>query len=392
MKRKKIIKHITFEDRIEIQAYIHQNFSISEIARKMGFNKSTIQREILNNSTFKEGNHSIPCCKHKRCTHLCNYCPVSAHCKRPKLYYDFVKANEYAKEKLSLSRSYTRLSDEALSIIDEITYEGIIKNKQSLHHVYIANNELQAICSEHTIRRLIYKRQLRVKCHDLRRYARYNHGYKKTPEQVKLRSLDVMVNRQYRDFLQYTTKHKSKNIVEYDSVIGCINDKKAILTITFRDCNFQFGLLIKKGNPKDTKSKILKMFKSIGEEQVKKIFAINLADNGVEFSFFSDIETNDNGEQICRTYYTNPYQSWNKAHCERNHELVRYIFPKKKSLDNITQEMLDEAFSNINSYVRKSLGNRTPYDVVKKKYGNQFLDNINIKKVELKKVRLQALI
>ena len=377
---------------MELQAYICKNFSISEIAKRMGFNKSTIQREILNNSIFKEGDYSIPRCSHKRCTHLCNNCSLSSLCHRPKLYYDFKKADEYYRERLVDSRSYTRLNEEELAIVDEITYEGIVDNKQSLHHVYIANKELKSICSEKTIRRLIYKRQLRVKCHDLRRYVRYKHEYKKTQNQVNLRSLDVIIGRQYRDFLEYSEKHKSKNIVEYDSVIGTINDKKAILTITIRDCNFQFGYLINKSSPGDVKRKILKLFSIIGEDQVKKIFPINLADNGVEFSFFSDIECNKDGEQICRTYYTNPYQSWNKAHCERNHELVRYIFPKKNSFDNLTQEMLDEAFSNINSYVRKSLGDRTPYDIVKKKYGKEFLDAINITKIDLKKVKLTQII
>ena len=358
----------------------------------MGFNKSTIQREILKNSIFKEGDYSIPPCSHKRCTHLCNNCALSSLCRRPKLYYNFKLADEYYRERLVDSRSYTRLNEEELAIVDEITYEGIVDNKQSLHHVYVANKELKSVCSENTIRRLIYKRQLRVKCHDLRRYVRYKHEYKKTQSQVNLRSLDVIIGRQYRDFLEYSEKHKSKNIVEYDSVIGLISDKKAILTITIRDCNFQFGYLINKSSPGDVKRKILKLFSIIGEDQVKKIFPINLADNGVEFSLFSDIECNKNGEQICRTYYTNPYQSWNKAHCERNHELVRYIFPKKKSFDTLTQEMLDEAFSNINSYVRKSLGDRTPYDIVKKKYGKEFLDAINITKIDLKKVKLTQLI
>ena len=392
MKKKKARRHLTIQDRMELQAYIYKNLSISEIARKMNFNKSTIQREILNNSVFKEGNGSIAPCSNKRCTHLCNQCKAATYCNRPKLYYDFKQAEEFAREKLVDSRSYTRLTDEELSLVDEITYEGIIKNKQSLHHVYIANKELKDICSEKTIRRLIYKRQLRVKCHDLRRYVRYKHEYKKTNDQVALRNLEVIIGRQYRDYLEYCDKHKSKNVVEYDSVIGSIHDKKAILTITIKDCNFQFGYLIDKGSPSDVKRKILKLFRTIGEDQVKKIFPINLSDNGVEFSYFSDIEFNDDGEQICRTYYTNPYQSWNKAHCERNHELVRYVFPKKKSFDNITQEMLDEAFSNINSYVRESLGDRTPYDIVRKKYGKEFLDAIHIRKIELKKVKLTQLI
>ena len=67
-------------------------------------------------------------------------------------------------------------------------------------------------------------------------------------------------------------------------------------------------------------------------------------------------------------------------------------FPKGKSLNKITQETLDEVFSNINSYVRKSKGDKTPYDLVRAKFGKPFLDAINIQRIDNKKVKLTQLI
>lgn len=125
---------------------------------------------------------------------------------------------------------------------------------------------------------------------------------------------------------------------------------------------------------------------------VKKIFTINLTDNGVEFSYFYQIEINEDGEKICSTFFTNPYKATDKAECERLHELVRYFLPKGKSLDLLTQEMIDEMFSNINSYIRKSIGDKTPYDLVKKKFGKEFLNKIGIKRIANKKVRLRPII
>ena len=61
-----------------------------------------------------------------------------------------------------------------------------------------------------------------------------------------------------------------------------------------------------------------------------------------------------------KTFYARPMRSDDKAEAERNHELVRYVFPKGKSLDGLTQADLDSAFSNINSYVRRSKGDKTP--------------------------------
>ena len=51
-----------------------------------------------------------------------------------------------------------------------------------------------------------------------------------------------------------------------------------------------------------------------------------------------------------------------KPHVENNHEFIRDIILKKKSMSNLTQDKLDLMFSHINSVPRKSLGGKTPYE------------------------------
>ena len=111
-----------------------------------------------------------------------------------------------------------------------------------------------------------------------------------------------------------------------------------------------------------------------------------------EFSNFNEIEYDENGEKICNAFFTTPYRSNDKSECERNHEFIRYCIPKGKSLNSLTQEMLNEMFSNINSYVRKSKRDQTPYEIVLRKYGKSFLDLIGIRKVEKKKVALNRIL
>lgn len=129
-----------------------------------------------------------------------------------------------------------------------------------------------------------------------------------------------------------------------------------------------------------------KIFSKFTDEKIKKLFPINLCDSGSEFSSFNQIEINDNGEQLCQVFFTNPYRLTDKADCERNHELVRYAFPEGKSLDFITQDLLYEIFSNINSYVRKSKGEKTPNDLFVKRFGKETADKLNIKRIPNKKV------
>lgn len=211
---------------------------------------------------------------------------------------------------------------------------------------------------------------------------------KKEYKDIKLRNPRILIGRTYSDFIDAINKSNKSDWVEYDSVIGKLTDKKAILTITFPKEAFQFGLVIAKGNPDSTLHAIKKLLSTIGEKYSNEIFQINLADNGSEFSKFNEIEYSQDGELKRKTFLTNPYKSTDKAHCERNHEFIRYVIQKGISLDFITQDFLDEMFSNINSYVRLSRKNKTPYTLIEAKYGKEFLELINIKKIDKRKVKL----
>ena len=220
----------------------------------------------------------------------------------------------------------------------------------------------------------------------MRKYVVFKHEYIKKPN-FQLKDISILIGRNYSSFIEYINKHKSKNIVQYDSVIGKISDRKAILTISFPKYGFQFGVLIKKSNPHSVVKSILEIFAKIGKEKSKEIFPINLSDNGIEFSYFNKIEEFEN-EKICRTFFTNPYKATDKPHCERYHEFIRYFIPKGKSLDFLTQERVNWMFSQINSYVRKSKNDRTPYELVERRFGKAFLDAIGIFKVQKKKVSM----
>ena len=380
------MKRLNIDDRMLIQACIAKQMSISEIARRMGRDKSTISREIQKHLVIKEGFVEKDCI-HKKEHHFCNTCPFHGSCGHEKRYYNFQEADKQSCELRNSSRRFTHLSAKEIALIDDILIEQVRGLHQSLHHVYVSNPGLVNICSEHTIRRLIYNGFTKVKAHELRKYVVYRHSYEK-PKEFQLRDITVLIGRQYSDYLKCCETHKSWNRVQYDSVIGKRTDEKAILTITFEKYGFQFGILIKKSNPNDVIAKLRKLFKTLGNDLVKEIFQINLCDNGVEFSYFNKIETDENGKFICRTFYTNPYKATDKPHCERYHEFIRYMIPKGKSLDFLTQDKVNWMFSQINSYVRKELNDRTPYDLVKRKFGKQFLDAIGIFRVEKKKVTL----
>ena len=65
-----------------------------------------------------------------------------------------------------------------------------------------------------------------------------------------------------------------------------------------------------------------------------------------------------------------PYQ---KGACEVNHELIRRVLPKGAYMDDLTQEDICRMMDHINSYKRKKLNNRTPYETFSFYYGEELL-------------------
>lgn len=403
MKEKKRIGH---DDRINLQAAIAKGLTLAQTAKLLCKSRSTIYREILNNITTKDCRHSCSHCRkacpqtkrppfrHGRCPlfeacecerwgswpHCCNGCPESQYCTDRKRYYDCVDANSLSIRKRHEPRVYKGISDEAIAKMDSIVSEGVLKG-QSLHHIWESDAELRAICCERTVRRYVYAGYLSVKAHQLPRYVRFSRKYdysEKKPVNVAR-----MLGRTYSDYRNYVESHPEANLWQYDSVEGKAADKKAILTITYPEFRFQFGYLISKGNARSVLRRLKTLRKLLGAGYAVA-FECNLSDNGPEFAGFHEIE-----EWGVRAFFTNPYRSTDKASCERNHEFIRYVIPKGKSLDGLTQEKVELLFSHINSYVRGSNENRTPYDLMAARFGEGFMEAIGVKRIPAKDVLLK---
>lgn len=77
-----------------------------------------------------------------------------------------------------------------------------------------------------------------------------------------------------------------------------------------------------------------------------------LSDNGTEFHSLPLLETSEIGESLIRIFYCDPYSSFQKGGCERNHALIRYDIKKGESFDFISQDQINELFYHINSQKR----------------------------------------
>jgi IS30 family transposase len=67
-----------------------------------------------------------------------------------------------------------------------------------------------------------------------------------------------------------------------------------------------------------------------------------------------------------KTYFADPYSSWQRGTNENTNGLLRRYLPKKTSFANLTQEELDDIIYEINNRPRKVLQYQTPQEVFTK--------------------------
>ena len=61
--------------------------------------------------------------------------------------------------------------------------------------------------------------------------------------------------------------------------------------------------------------------------------------------------------------------------------MIRRIVPKGTDWGQYTQEQINLMMSHINSYARKTLGNKSPYEVFAFLYGEELLKVFNLEQI-----------
>ena len=108
-----------------------------------------------------------------------------------------------------------------------------------------------------------------------------------------------------------------------------------------------------------------------------KIYFLSLTDNGSEFSNPKAIEEPNLLSGLkTRVFYCDAGKPYQKGAIEVNHELIRRILPKGTSFEQLTQEDINQMMNHINSYKRKKLNNRSPYETFSYYHGKGGLLNL----------------
>ncbi len=385
-------KNFLFSERVKLEHMINTNTHGGAVrtARILNRSRSSIYYEIRKHMIvkksaseyFADNDPRDYCEKLNHFPFVCNGCAKTS-CSHRSAFYSAYEAQKKADKDLHDSRKNFSRRKEVIAILNRSVCP-LIKDGISIH---VARNSVNNCdLSESTIRRYIELGLLEAKRVDLPRAVRFRakkeYAYKTPPLDI-----NILYGRTYDDYKKYMEAYPESRVVQLDSVVGKRNDEKAILTIYFKNSKLQLGRLYcrKSSSVVQIMRKIIK----IGLDNGMKLFDVVLADNGTEFKKLYELEKDEEGNEICKVFYCDPYRSSQKAECEKNHGLFRRIWPKGRTLDDFSSEDTDEIFSHINSYPRASLNDKSPCDLFILEYSLIILSALGIEKVKIEQIRLK---
>ena len=401
-------RHLTLSDRVFIEQELLQGTSFKKIGGMLGKDPTTISKEIRRNRISKH-NPSGGCrncknysacrlrgydlrihCKNNSCRRTCRYCWDKASficddfvpykCDRPSRppyvcngcdltgrcpldvrLYSAKRAQQRYEKTLTDSRKGINLTQDELQELNDLISPLILKG-QPLSHIFAVHAD-EIPVSRRTLYNYLDQRVFQARNIDLPRRVRYKKRRNRHRPDTR-KKLQVYRNRRtFKDFERYLEAHPGTDVVEMDTVKGSRSSGKCLLTLLFRSCSFMIIILLRRCTQGEVIDAINALTDTLGIRLFRRYFPVILTDYGSEFKNPWDIEKTADGRPRTFVYYCDPYVSNQKGRLEKNHEFIRYVIPKGRSMHRYTQDDINLLASHINSTARDSLNGQTPYDL-----------------------------
>ena len=426
---------LTEEERLRIENGLREGKSVYAVAKELGRPARTVMREIRRHAqasdkgaAYRVSNRCarrMDCGKKHVCAHclydgdrncrfcrqcnahcaafvedvcarlsappyVCNGCPDERRCVLRKRFYLHAAAQKEYRTTLVETRRGANITEAEVLRFDATLYRLTLQG-QSIHAA-MANNATLFTVNEKTVYRYVNGGLLHTRRHDLPRACSLKPRKAKSVEH----KVDpaCRIGRTHEDYAVFIARHPGLPVTEMDTVEG-VKGGKVLLTLMFMPYDFMAALLLEAKTSANVtaafariRSRLAEAFgESGGLEVFTRLFPVVLTDNGTEFSDPRAIETDAAGNRLTSVFYCHANAAWEKAHVERNHELPRLVLPKgtdyllPTSFDNLTQDDVGRVMSHVNSYVRASLKDHTPYDLFVAAFGAKVAEILGVRKV-----------
>jgi IS30 family transposase len=302
-------KHLSQIERYQIHSLMKAQHNITQIARLLGRDKSTISRELRRNAG----------CRGYRAKQACELaCKRSESSRNANMLAPWVK--EQASALLRLQWSPEQIASK-LPVSHESLYLHVYADKA--HGGTLWKN-------------------LRCQKQKRKRYASGRDRRGQIPNRRPLSERPAHID-----------KRLQVGHWECDTVIGA-NHKQAIVTVVERKSGYAVMAKVSNKTADLVGAAIIEALSPL-KARVKTL----TYDNGKEFSGHARID-----DALGSTgYFARPFASWERGSNENFNGLLRQYVPKKRHMASITNEEIKMIENRLNNRPRKRLGFRTPAEV-----------------------------
>lgn len=355
-------KHLSLDQRKVISSGISHNYKLKDIGESLGFDPTSISKEVKRNRIATTVGLNINNCKRvNRWPYVCSGCNKRYNnCVFTKYKYDAQGAQKQADVNLINSRKGIDIDSNTFKNLDEIIKTGI-DNKKSIYQIKIENND-NIDKSVTTLYRYINKGYLTTKRIDLP----YAVTYKKRKHNKKYEySENNNIDRSghtYLDYLAYLHKHTGIYVWQLDFLGSIKTDNNNILSFMLPNLQFIIIDLIKTPNSEKVVAFFDNLEERIGIEAFKELIPVILTDRDPRFSDITGICFSKlTGEERYKLFFCDPYVSNQKPNVENVNKQLRLFFPKGKTVDkyekkdikNINKTLLNRPLRSLDSNTSK---------------------------------------
>jgi IS30 family transposase len=336
-RKKKGFKHLSLNDRIQIEIEYGKGKSYGEIATHLGHgrNKSTVFREIAGRPNKGRG-------KYQSYTSHCKFIERErSRGRRSRLKNEVIRS--YTKEKLKIGWSPEQVS---IRIGIDLGKEYKISYEAIYQYIY---DPVQS------------SGKVKKGCEDLRTYLPRRHRRRATKGARKAQKLER--NMSLPSIEQRPKEVDKRQVVGHweDDCIVSRQSPERIKSINERVTGVVLLSKMKDGTASESSRVVIERLKSIPSPYLKTL----TRDRGSENMDYKTIEENTGLD----VYFAHAYCSQERGSNENLNGLVRRFYSKKTDFSKVTDEELHYVEYLLNTRPRVRFGGLTPLEVLLEKTG-----------------------
>jgi transposase, IS30 family len=326
-------KHLTYEDRIKIEALNKAKIKASQIGKQLGRSRRTIERELEKGMVEQVSSEWV------------TYWLYSAY--KGQRIHDERATNKGPGLKVGKDHKFA-------TYVEKSVKEG---NSPYATLQNITNNKLEfetKICVKTLYNYIDGGLFLGISNKDLlEKRNKKKRNYRKIRQAITNTKGTSIADRP-----EYIDDRNNIGHWEMDSVVGKQGTKTALLVLTERASRKELIFQIGSKSQAEVIGVLNRLEREMGRPKFSQIFKTITTDNGCEFLNFEGIEKSLYSKNKPRTkmYYAHPYSSWERGSNENLNKMIRRFIPKGADISAYSKQDIKRIETWMNNYPRKILG------------------------------------